>query len=1204
MTSIKEIFVSDVTRDIPPVVYFGEQTPEKIQAEVSEYIITGGFADGDPRKKRVPEGIHEQYVHLLTGVSEALAKRGGPDLPTAWISGFYGSGKSSFAKLLGLALDGELVLPDGRSVAAALLERDLSPNRKHLADAWAALRAKVDPIAVVFDVGSKAREGQQVHTVAVKEVQRRLGYASYALVADFELRLENEGRWDVFQKVALDTLERPWTEVSQSNFVEEDFSLVMSRLSPEHYPDPMAWISSRAGYQDHGDSPEDAAKSIRDMLRHRAADKTLFVVVDEVSQYVLGHQDRVDRLRAFATALGAVLKGQAWMFALGQQQIDDQAGDTFLGWAKDRFPPRLRVHLAPTNIRDVVYQRLLRKTASGEAELKSLFEQHRPSLKLYAYGCDAVTPDEFVETYPLLPKQIDLVLQITSALRTRSRRAQGDDQAIRGLLQLLGELFRSRRLADAELGALVTLDQVYDIQHTALDADTQTSLARILDACAEEEDPLTVRAAKAVALLELIQDIEPTTSKLVAQCLYDRVDRGNQVAAVTDVLESLRRKNLLGYSEKDGYRIQSSAGEEWERERREVGVNREAISDLVADALRHLMERPDLPKREGRGFPWAATLTDGRRLQEHRLKDPRVFADIHVDFRFVAQDQRSATQWIKLSDEAALRDRIVWVVGEARPVDDAARDLYRSRVMVRKYQPRKESLGQGKKLQLLTEEGRLDELDGQLRAAVEGAFMAGQIYFRGRSIEPGQMGAAFSSALLAVGVRHLPDLYPHFEATQVAPSEVMQLLEPVLSGPSSKFMGEQLGILELENNQYQPTCSGLVPRRVMEHIESEGGISGGTLLAHFGRPPFGYPADLVKACVAGLLRATRVKIQPDGGAEITATRDADVKEIFEKDRPFKRANIFPSGPPEITRQTVARICKVFKDKLGRSLDRDISAIADAAGELFPVVHKRVLNVLARLRQVPDAPEPPVFGKLADLLEKVLGRIRQTTPTVQAIKNGLDILNDGIPLLQVYETDLTPEAIASVRRARALLEHQVVQLREIGLLDGEVAATVERVATELAHERPWQGWNSLEVDLDRLETSYIEARTAVLADIGEQAEAARAQVKNQQGFATLTNDQSHKVLRPIARTEPDTTVDAVAPGLRELKDRFRAALGPAIEEAIAVLDEQTRPKIPIERLDLELENRVVATPEEVDALVRQIRERLMAKLEQGVQVRLR
>ena len=120
---IRDLFVSDVTRDIPPVVYFHEQSPEKLAAEVSEYIITGGWPENHPNHRRVPDGIHEQYVRLLTNIAAELDKAGGPDLPNAWISGFYGSGKSSFAKLLGLALDG-VALPDGGSLAEAWLKRD------------------------------------------------------------------------------------------------------------------------------------------------------------------------------------------------------------------------------------------------------------------------------------------------------------------------------------------------------------------------------------------------------------------------------------------------------------------------------------------------------------------------------------------------------------------------------------------------------------------------------------------------------------------------------------------------------------------------------------------------------------------------------------------------------------------------------------------------------------------------------------------------------------------------------------------------------------------------------------------------------------------------------------------------------------------------------------------------------------------------
>src|SRR6185312_5273656 len=122
---IRELFAADVTRDIPPVVYFHEQTPAKLRDEVSEYIITGGYPDNDPRARRFTTGaagggIHEQFVRLLRAIVNQINKYGGPELPASWISGFYGSGKSSFAKLLGLALDG-VVLPDSTPLSDALL---------------------------------------------------------------------------------------------------------------------------------------------------------------------------------------------------------------------------------------------------------------------------------------------------------------------------------------------------------------------------------------------------------------------------------------------------------------------------------------------------------------------------------------------------------------------------------------------------------------------------------------------------------------------------------------------------------------------------------------------------------------------------------------------------------------------------------------------------------------------------------------------------------------------------------------------------------------------------------------------------------------------------------------------------------------------------------------------------------------------------
>jgi hypothetical protein len=1205
MMRIRDLFVSDVTRDIPPVVYFHEQSPQKVAAEVSEYIITGGWPEGHPNNRRVPDGIHEQYVRLLTYISRELSKPGGPDHPAAWISGFYGSGKSSFAKLLGLALDG-MALPNGTSLAEAWLNRDMSLKAAELRDAWRVLRQKIEPLAVVFDIGGAARDGEHIHAAAVRQVQRRLGYcANEPLVANFELRLERDGEWPRFERIAQKVLGKSWASVKGNALAEEDFSHVMSEMYPERYSDPMSWFTSRGGTHTGSESPEEAVAAIRDMLAFRQPSATLFLVIDEVSQYVLSSTDRVDRLRAFATAIGSTLRGKAWLLALGQQKLDEDADDSFLIWAKDRFP--LRVHLAATNIRDVVHRRLLQKKSSVEPQLRELFEQYRPDLKLYAYGCESITPDEFVEVYPMLPGQIDLILRITSALRTRSNRAQGDDQAIRGLLQLLGELFRDQKLADEPVRSLISLDRIYEVQHTALDSDVQASMARILAQCAGDAEGLMVRAAKTVALLELIQDNEPTDAKLVAQCLYDRVDRGNQLPAVTEALEELRRRNLLGYSEKYGYKVQSSAGEEWERERRDFGVAREAISEIVRTALSWLLETSERPRLQGRPFPWLATFSDGRRVEDVVLDDTRDDAAVHVDFRFLTGEERIEGTWIRRSSESALLDRFVWVAGDSEQVDHAARDLARSRAMVRKYKPRRESLNAARKRLLQDEESRIEDLEKLVRDAVADAWMAGKIYFRGRSIAPYEHGMSFAVALHAAATRELPNLFQHFTAAQVEPSELRQLLEGELSGPSPKFMPGDLGILELDRGRYVATCSGIVPRRVQEHIETEGGLSGTTLLSHFGRPPYGYTANVVKACVAGLLRAGKVRLDPEGGTRITAIRDAGVRDTFDKERAFRRASIFPAGEDDIGPQARARICTFFEDALGMPLmEREDHAIADAVARHFPQLAQTLRAVQDRLNRLPGSPRgPEVLSKLGDILEECIRECRQTEPTVSRVKKHLDVLRDGVERLQLFHAELTDGAIRVLSDANKMVSYQAVQLKDLGVEATNAEAAALRIREQLGSEWPWRDLADLGQDVHEIRAAYVKERQRLLQWQEQQVEDARSRLKARDGFSTLTADQAHRVLRPPTQAVSDTDVEAIAPALNELRSLFLLRLHGAEEEANQILDailsEGKRPRIT--RVDLSLHNRELATEADVEALVSEIRTLLLQQMQGGVRVRL-
>src|SRR5690606_23603339 len=187
-----------------------------------------------------------------------------------------------------------------------------------------------------------------------------------------------------------------------------------------------------------------------------------------------------------------------------------------------------RVHLGVANIREVVHKRLLRKRKLKESELRELFERYRSELALYAYEGDSISLDDFVEVYPLLPGHIGLLLDITTGLRSRSRRTQGDSHAIRGLLQLLGDLFREKKLAQYEVGHLITVDLIFDVLHSALDADVQMTIGKGLDLAQREGDKLMARVVKAVAMLELAQEsLKKVSAELVARCLYQRLGDPN-----------------------------------------------------------------------------------------------------------------------------------------------------------------------------------------------------------------------------------------------------------------------------------------------------------------------------------------------------------------------------------------------------------------------------------------------------------------------------------------------------------------------------------------------------------------------------------------------------------------------------------------------------------------------------------------------------
>ena len=231
----------------------------------------------------------------------------------------------------------------------------------------------------------------------------------------------------------------------------------------------------------------------------------------------------------------------------------------------------------------------------------------------------------------------------------------------------------------------MSLDRVYEVQCTALDADTQASMAPAGQCTGDGE--LMLRTAKAVALWA-IQETEPTTEELVAKCLADRMDGGNQLAAVRQALDELRLRNLRVLGEQ-GYKINPRLAR-WERERDDFLFSRQELSKQLQESLKQLMGDASSvePQVGGPAFSLGGALLGWPLCQRAQLIDPRDDACLSLDLRCCLW----MNGWRHLDPAVCrgppLKKRLLWIAGNSDAVEDLAKDSiapWRSS----EYQPRR-----------------------------------------------------------------------------------------------------------------------------------------------------------------------------------------------------------------------------------------------------------------------------------------------------------------------------------------------------------------------------------------------------------------------------------------------------------------------------------------------------------------------------------
>lgn len=90
---IQDMFYKEIDRDIKGVIKVGQSDDENVYQELDEYVVTSEL-------EKYMEGFFDAYSKGLDGRTDKMG---------VWISGFFGSGKSHFLKILSYLLSDKVV---------------------------------------------------------------------------------------------------------------------------------------------------------------------------------------------------------------------------------------------------------------------------------------------------------------------------------------------------------------------------------------------------------------------------------------------------------------------------------------------------------------------------------------------------------------------------------------------------------------------------------------------------------------------------------------------------------------------------------------------------------------------------------------------------------------------------------------------------------------------------------------------------------------------------------------------------------------------------------------------------------------------------------------------------------------------------------------------------------------------------------------
>lgn len=532
---IRDMFADDINRKINGVIKVDQAADDVIEQELNEYVIT--------------KELKKHFITFFNYYSDAL------DEPTAdtgvWISGFFGSGKSHFLKMLSYLLENKEV-KGIHSVERFRKKFEDDPATYMLIDR----STKVETEAILFNIdieGSINKDKTAVLRVFAKTFYNHLGFFGENLkVAKLEQYIDQQGKTEQFRRVFEEKKGMPWVDSRKAFAFNGKFIIpTLVEVLDMSEEDAKAWFNDKSATEF---SIAQLVEDIKDYLNTKPDNFRLLFMVDEVGQYVGTDTDMLLNLQSLVEKIGSECSGKVWVVCTGQEAIDEIIKVRADEFSRIQARFKTRLSLSSSSVDEVIQKRILKKNNEAESKLEAVYEKNDSVLRnLFSFTYSILDikgytgSREFAINFPFVPYQFIIMQKVFAEIRKHGNSGKHLSGGERSMLSGFQEA--AQKIQEKDEYALVPFFRFYDTVHTFLDS----TIRRVIERCQKAADngdgieTQDVDVLKLLYLIRYIDDIPANLDNIVILMADDiRIDKITMREIVRDSLNRLLSQNYIG----------------------------------------------------------------------------------------------------------------------------------------------------------------------------------------------------------------------------------------------------------------------------------------------------------------------------------------------------------------------------------------------------------------------------------------------------------------------------------------------------------------------------------------------------------------------------------------------------------------------------------------------------------------------------------